>query len=471
MYFKNNNIMSGKLIYCLSVFLLIITSCDSYLEEIPPHSLVESNVITDQATAESALIGTYYPLESINPSPFGANYVSNGSHMVGFTSGSFGNLDEESLVNTFTKGNGWEKSSDMINAANLIIEKIEDVADMEFDENRKNEIRAEARFLRFFAQYYLFRHYGQFWDINSNYGGLMRRTPARLSSNDFARSTVAETYDLLFEDLDFVIENGPEFTTVYRASSLLAMAYKAEVLLMRGDGEDLQNAIVLADQVLNNSSRAKEATYEAVFENGYDSSELLFTRFMDENNLSFVFRFVDSMVQMFGGRFDITPQLENLLGDDLRTPFYKRIDIVDGEEVVRVPKIYKDDGNCVLYYMRTSQMDLVKAEAYARMNQKINAIDAINVLRIRAGEDELVAGDISDNELSMVIFNEIAREMALEKGYEWFTAIRLKNLNNEPLIFEIKDEVTSINQFIWPIPLEEVEFNLLIVQNPGYENL
>lgn len=464
--------MRKNIIYLAGLCLLTITtSCKKYLDRIPPHSLVEDNAIVDGASAEAALIGAFVPFKYMNPSPFGANYISDGSQMVGFTTGRFRGFDEDLEMNAVSTGDAWNECSEIINASNAVIEKTAEVADNKFVNNRKAEIIAEARFMRFFAQYYLFRYYGQFWDLNSKYGALMRRSPARVSNNNYSRSTVEETYRLLLEDLDFVLEKGPEFTTVYRPSKLLAKAYKSELLLMRGTNSDLQNAITLANEVLNDPKRKKEATYGAIFANGYTSTELLFTRYMDQQMLSGVFSNVGSIVRMFGGTFSPTPLLENILTGDLRAPFYKRIDKVNGADVVRVPKLFKENGNCLPYYMRTGEMDLIKAEAYARLNQKDNAINAINALRLRAGVGILNSSAIPDNQLSTVVFNEIAKEMALENGYEWFAALRLKGVDGRNLIYTLKPKVTAIKQFIWPIPQKETELNKLMVQNPGYEGL
>ncbi|WP_316815148.1 RagB/SusD family nutrient uptake outer membrane protein [Pedobacter nyackensis] len=464
--------MKKKIMYVAGLCLLAVTtSCEKYLDRIPPHSLVEDNAIVDGASAEAALIGAFVPLKNMNPSPFGANYISNGSQMVGFTTGRFRAFDEQLELNAFNTGDGWNECSEIINATNAVIQKTAEISDGKFVGNRKNEIIAEARFMRFFAQYYIFRYYGQFWDLNSKYGALMRREPAKVSTNNYARSTVEETYRLLFEDLDHVIEKGPDFTTVYRPSKLLAKAYKAEVHLMRGTNADLEKAITLANEVLNDPKRKKEAAYADIFSKGYSSTELLFTRFMDQQMLSGVFSNVGSIVRMFGGTFAPTPLFENILAGDNRASFYKRIDVVNGANVVRVPKLYKADGNCLPYYMRTSEMDLIKAEAYARLNQKSNAVDAVNVLRLRAGGGILNASEIADAELQTVVFNEAAREMGLENGYEWFAAIRLKGTDGRNLIFTLKPAVKEIKQFIWPIPQKEKELNKLMIQNPGYEGI
>ncbi|MEC3908820.1 RagB/SusD family nutrient uptake outer membrane protein [Tamlana sp. 2201CG12-4] len=295
----------------------------------------------------------------------------------------------------------------------------------------------------------------------------MRRATSDLSNANQARQTVADTYALLLEDLDFVITNGPDFSSPYRPSKLLAKAYKAEVLLMRGTNADLQEAITIAQQVLDDSSRIMAGTYAEIFNTGFDSPELLFTRAVDDRLASIASRNVDSMLNIFGGVISISEAFETLLGADLRAPLYK--EEING--ILTVPKMAFGGDKGVMFYMRTSQMLLIQAEARARLGEKEKAIDAINVLRARAGETTLDASSISDNDLSLTIYNEIAKEIGFEKGEEWFAAIRLKDTNGESLVFGLKSEVTSVNQLIWPIPNAEVEFNEPMEQNPGYENL
>ena len=460
--------MNYKINYIIGVlFLFCIISCD--VDEIPPHKLVGNNAITTEIQAEYALKGAFLPLVKLNDGIFSSKYITSASLMIGLADGSFGNFDDQLKANTLETSIGWKEASDMINAANFAMAGAAALSPSVFaNPVRQKEVVAEAKFMRFFGQYYLFRYFGQHWDLNSPYGGLMRREPADLINASQARETVADTYTLLLEDLDFIIKNGPNFSSPYAPSNLLAKAYKAEVLVMRGTDEDLREAITLAEQVLNNSARSLSTTYAEVFNTGFDSSELLFTRAVDDALARFAARNVDSMFNIFGGRIYISDAFETLLGSDLRAPLFKE----EKDGVSIVPKMFVGETSGVMFYMRTSQMHLIQAEAYARLEQKGNAITAINKLRRRAGEADLVASAISDNDLSITVYNEIVKELGFEKGEELFAAIRLKNASGERLVFELKPEITSVNQLIWPIPNGELDFNDLIDKNnPGYEGL
>lgn len=142
--------MKLKIVYTTTLLLLLaITSCESYLDKVPPHNLVENNAIVDAASAEVALIGTFTPFKEMNPASFGANYISDASHMIGFTTGTYRTFDIQLEANVFITGDAWDDCSDIINSANFVIEKTKMVEDSQFQANRKQEIIAEAKFLRF----------------------------------------------------------------------------------------------------------------------------------------------------------------------------------------------------------------------------------------------------------------------------------------------------------------------------------
>lgn len=51
--------------------------------------------------------------------------------------------------------------------------------------------------------------------------------PSALSNNNQGRSSVKESYEKIFEDLDYAIKYGPEFYSRYRGCATTAKAFKA----------------------------------------------------------------------------------------------------------------------------------------------------------------------------------------------------------------------------------------------------
>ncbi len=107
-------------------------------------------------------------------------------------------------------------------------------------------------------------------------------------------------------------------------------------------------------------------------------------------------------------------------------------------------------------------MYLIRAEANANLNGDINAIKAdINVIRQRAGLNSTNAS--SYDQLLNVIEMERRVEFAFE-GQRWFDLVRTGRA------VEVLPNVTSTNQTLFPIPLDEILTNNSpgMVQNPGY---
>src|SRR5690606_31798790 len=102
----------------------------------------------------------------------------------------------------------WKAFYDQIDAANSVLKLIPNVADEGFGGSRKQEILADAHFLRAMSHFQLLRFYGQFYDRSSTLGIIIRTEPADFTTRDKKRSTVEETYNLILADLDRAIADG-----------------------------------------------------------------------------------------------------------------------------------------------------------------------------------------------------------------------------------------------------------------------
>lgn len=114
-------------------------------------------------------------------------------------------MEENSSLtaNDYSVANLWSGSYKIINAANGVIKQIAEVDDNEFVGDRKNEIIAEARWLRAYGHYNLLRYFAQFYDQKSKYGVLLRKEFVTATNIAQARSSVKASYDCILEDLDF----------------------------------------------------------------------------------------------------------------------------------------------------------------------------------------------------------------------------------------------------------------------------
>ena len=239
------------------VLMVILSGCNSLFDkEIPEYQVSDATAVTDQASAETALLGVYSYLGDYGV--FSAYYLVDDAYRCGLLEGTYRSSDYERNLEALSVPSEhrellekWKLCGQMINAANNLLAAIEKVNDANFVGERKKEIIAETRFLRAFAQLYLMKHYAFFWDLDSKYGPLMRRVPGTLSNNNMERSGVREAYNLILEDLDYAIDYGPVYKDVFSASRGLAKGFKVEVLLLRGTDEDYAKVPELANEVLS----------------------------------------------------------------------------------------------------------------------------------------------------------------------------------------------------------------------------
>lgn len=453
---------------CLSLALCIaalgIASCDlvNVTDNDPPDNLVDSNVVTDAESAEQALRGVYsiWGLRQYNLNyryevvpAFLSGYADGLSFYAPLTENQLSELPTEGRVEAL-----WTGLYYIISAANNVISLVGDLdEDVGFEEGRRSEIIAEARFLRAQGHFNILRYYGQFYDLESRYGIVIREQPSDYTTRVKERATVQESYDFILEDLNFAIENGPDFSVTYRASKTAARALKARVLLYMGRYEE---AAALAGQIIEGAPRSLESSFADVFNEGRESSEMILMRYTDEQTADNDFKPI-----FYGfGRATPSEQIKALMGDDPRAA----VTYTD----TRIIKVNNEATFHPTYFIRLAEMYLIRAEALARSGASVEeARQPLNVIRCRA-YSEADPPDASCPEASTAatrdalledIFEGIVRELVYEGGHEWNGLIRFGKVE------EVKESVTSEDQYILPIPREAERFgNPAAEQNPGY---
>ncbi|VAW13712.1 Cell surface glycan-binding lipoprotein, utilization system for glycans and polysaccharides (PUL), SusD family, partial [hydrothermal vent metagenome] len=426
------------------------------LDNDPPNNLVPENVVQNEDDAKALLNGVY---GAIIPRESWAYYLFTEmipSTLIGSMSGRIGWLFPRFDNNDIFSNDGtveayWLIFYEVIDHANNVIKVIDELPDTEFSGNTKAEIIGEAHFLRAMATFDALRYFGQFYDLNSNLGIILRTEPANFATRDKPRSTVAESYTQIMSDLDFAIANAPDFSVTYRASKTAAKALKAKVLLFQGKHA---TAAALAKEVINERTRSLESDFVAVFDNGLNSSEMILMTHRDEDSDDDQL----NIKRLFYAATTGTTWFPALMAGDPREAF-----TYDGATIL---KVNHEDTFRPTYFMRLAEMYLIQAEGLAFSGADLTTSKApLDIIRNRAGIGDSPA--LTIDELKDDIFNEIARELAFENGSEWFAAIRFDKA------MTLKPEIISVNQYILPIPEEEIIGNgalTLADQNPGYED-
>ncbi|MCF4102216.1 RagB/SusD family nutrient uptake outer membrane protein [Gillisia sp. M10.2A] len=445
-----------KKYFIYSLILLLTVSCEltDAIDQDPPDNLVPGNVIKNEEDAQALLNGVYGQIVSYTTAHYYMYSETIPSAMIGtMSSAGGGSANSEFAENDLSIDNSnvnsfWKIIYSVVDAANNSIALTAELPASEISETTRNEIIGEAHFLRAMGTFDLLRYFGQFYDASSSLGIILRTEPVNFISRDKARNTVAESYSQILSDLDFAIANAPDFNVNYRASKVAALALKARVLLYKGDYAE---AASIADQVINSGSRNLEGTFEDTFDKGLSSSEIILQTYRDENSDSDQ----NNRKRFYLGRAGTT-WFANLMNEDPRQAF-----TYSGTTVL---KVNNSTTYRPTYFIRLAEMYLIKSEALARSGATLEESKApLDVIRMRAGLEMSAAESLP--ELMDDIFEEYIKELAFENGSDWFAAIRFDKA------MELKSTITSVNQYILPIPLTEIEGNQLLGpgdQNPGY---
>lgn len=188
-------------------------------------------------------------------------------------------------------GDIWTAGYQVINKCNVFLDGLDNGGDQKIDASLANVYRAEARFIRAVAYYYLLQLYARpYWDGNGSKPGLPLRLKGNVSSGnyDLVRSSVAETYQQILADLDFAEQNlqqnhNSAFLNTTRAHTNSAIAFKTRVYLSM---QDYDNVIKEANKIVSSGSpfvantgvsNKLEESIELVFKSPYQTDESIFS--------------------------------------------------------------------------------------------------------------------------------------------------------------------------------------------------
>ncbi|MCW5910452.1 MAG: RagB/SusD family nutrient uptake outer membrane protein [Cyclobacteriaceae bacterium] len=229
--------------------LFTVSSCDEdeYLQKIPPTQISAADAFSTPARIEGLVNGIYSSLK-------GANFYGGRLHL-------FRDAAGEDFINTggnsFTGFDAWNHSYNSgaadilnvwsvgyttINRANILIDGLAQNTGV-IDAAVASEYVAEAKFLRALSYFTLVTAYAQPYNKdNGGSPGLPLRLQAETTpaNNDLARSTVAQVYTQIIQDLNdaetaLPTTRSTALLNTTRAHKNAAIALKARVYLNQGD--------------------------------------------------------------------------------------------------------------------------------------------------------------------------------------------------------------------------------------------
>jgi hypothetical protein len=521
------------------LFGLTMAGCDGVLQENPTSFVGPDNFYRSEADAERALAGAY---NLISQNPFGG-YIGSyqwlrmtdkpTAEMTGL--GDHENLMEEYRWGPSTSERNvfvltWNAAYEGINAANAVINRVPDVPEM--NPETKEQMVAEARFIRGIHYYYLAGFWGNV--------PIKRNETTSLQNLQKPNAPEDSVYMFAIENLQQAIPNLPTDNEPGRATKGAARTLLAKMYLQRGalnaqnglpeerqiaQSGDYQAALDQLNQVIQSNQYELPTDvveqYNDLFwepQEGDTNPEVIFAYQWDPTKGSYSgglpsligsdtgggvlsswtsnsvgqagATFYDSMVESGDLRAQVTfleeiPQREGepvvYNRQDYENDGYKE-DLPVFRKYAKAPTGNLEDNDWVI--LRYADVLLMKAEAVNEINDgpTSEAYGPLNRIRERAGLDP-VSG-LNYEEFREEIYTQRRRELILE-GHGWHTLQRFWEIGTQKVVesAEFDAQFPPSTKFgpqldrlqiddpkdrLYPIPTAAINRNTKLEQNLGY---
>jgi hypothetical protein len=348
------------------------------------------------------------------------------------------------------------------NAANQILDNIDQLKAEDFDENEKNNIKGEALFVRALVHFDALKMFGEHWNQNSEYG-IPLAIKVQRPTDVLARASVKNTYGQIADDLrnaeQLVSDDGKKGKIYITKSAVNALFARVCIF-----AKDYKNATFYANEVIKTS---KYSLYDSVdFSKLYsarESQESIFELKFDVQNRSAYNSLTYKRADATRPELSFFPsaQLDSFFQtrkNDVRaqTVDFKNNDVTiqpDGRSQKYRGENLQDNP---AYVLRYAEMILIMAEAKGYPTGLVE----LNTLRQKRGLSILNNTTVkNDAEFKAVLLDERRAEFNMEGSR--FTDLARFELVNKVLGTDVKP--------VFPIPLREVlATNGVLKQYPGY---
>lgn len=445
----------------LLVLSLFLCACEDFVEvDLPASQITAGKVFEEASTAQSALLAIYAGMRDqgmlCDMSYFMGLYADELDYYGTATTETYfytnSLLPSEPHVSSW-----WSDTYFLIYSANTLVEMTE--ASKNLNSEVKNRLMGEALFVRALLHFYLANVFGDVPYITT--------TDYRQNRNA-ERQTEGEVYAQVISDLTTAVtlldDDYPSADRT-RPNKSVVTAFLARVYLYR---QEWQNAVDAASYVINQTELyswepdpdkvfLKESAttlwqWAAKYANGntYEGQQFIFTTAPPPN-----VALTQDLVA------DFEPSDRRLLH------WIKGVS--DGAQTWYHAFKYKEQSNTATsreytILFRLGELYLVRAEAYARLENPTAACHDLNIIRTRAGLEDCT--ETGREELLEAIYRERRHELFTETGHRFFDLKRTGKADE--LLAPLKPGWNSTDK-LFPLPDDELLLNpLLNPQNPGY---
>ncbi|MGM5469099.1 RagB/SusD family nutrient uptake outer membrane protein [Flavobacteriaceae bacterium LMO-SS05] len=482
------------------IVMLFLSGCSNdFLDKQPLDTINTENYPQTAEELISVVNGAYQPLQwpKLYNLRMWTSDIMAGNSIVGAGGGTDG-IETQDMSNFIVQPDNagvldlWRGPWPGILMSNIVLQT---APTLDIDENIKNRSMGEAYFLRAHYYFILARYFGDVPIIT---------TPLSSDDNLFpSRNPVSEVYDLIISDLTNAAQLLPPKSAygqqdIGRASKGAAYGMLAKVYLTL---DNYQEAVNMATQVeglgyalntnyYDNFNIQNENSIESIFEVQY-ASDGGYSFWSNENQSSWTSPFMGPRGSNFvGGAYGWNQPTQEFMNQyepsDLRKdvtvlydgcpnfdshaydPAYSYTGYNVRKFLVPLSVISSYDNSPMNFpVLRYADVLLMKAEALNELGQTSEAEDYLNMVRNRAGLDDIQTG-LSQAQFREAVLKERRLELAFE-GQRWFDLIRVDHGQyGLDFLHSIGKNNAAQKHLLFPVPQIEIDRNPNLTQNPGY---
>jgi len=470
--------MKKILITLISATLL--WSCAEQINREPVDVLINETAFETVDDIEAAVNGIYTTFNPNNVLDLNEIYTDN-SRLGKDNGGQKINILNQ-VLNTQTGFTStiWTNRYSTINNCNRVIEASQVVTVASNEQDRLDNLLAQAYALRAYMHYDVLLYFGED-TTNPNALGVPYQDFVSGSAPFDAptRLTTQATVDKILEDLSTASTLlDDDASDVNKITEDFVVFLRARLALITNDWDGVINNTNI---IINNYPLANQSQYQAMFAGDQDQTEVVF-KYDNVNgfnrNIAGEFIFTGTggnFIGMADGLFDLLEQ-ESLNNNDIRFETFTDSEDADDENTInKYPPIAGTFLNDFKLF-RSSEAYLMRAEAFARLGQFQQAADDVQAIRNarRATSDSAQAYANLQEAIQDIAF-ERRLELCFE-GHRYVDLKRYRNILNVGIERDPRDCDGNIpcsvpvNDRSWVLPIPQVETNgnPNIQQNPEW---
>jgi hypothetical protein len=469
--------MKTQLFILSIVFIAMLASCTGELDQQPIDSKVSTTFYKSEAEIEEAVNGVYAGLQA-------GGLYGGSSYMVMLgeipsdetydevpmnDDGNFGKLDDFTVNSILgSVSSAWQGSYVAIQRANVVLNRIGDVSFK--NEAVKNARIGEMKFIRALLYFNLVRLYGDVPLV----------TQETTNPNVYfgqGRTELQQVYGQIIQDLTEAepllpaSTNQPGKVIKTASQALLGKVYmtlndwpnaKNELEKVKNSG--IHELVPPADVFDINRETNKEIIFSVQFASGINGNA-------EGSSMHQQYSPTGTVNGAKGHNLPTKDLYEHYTSEDLRIGTYITLTsggVPQSLKLTRNASVPADGGSNVVI-LRYADVLLMLAEVENELGNTANAVSCLNQVRTRAGLSETSA--TAQGEVREAVDLERRLELVGE-GHRWFDLLRTGRAI-EVMNKWFADQHISIkidaHHLLLPVPLNQINTDPAIKQNPGYE--